>query len=130
MISATVKAGDSGTQYLEVPASELQSNIVIDDKFETIAGVLHKKDDFVAFNPSAPEEQSGHYLVLTLTPLEEATIKTKIIGGTKPEVTVDDGFCVYRITDSEKQMIEVSTDKAGDVKKKTYDLRRLILEEG
>ena len=103
---------------------------MIDNRFEAIAGVLHKKDDFEAFNPSDLAEQSGHYLVLKLTPLEEATIKTKIIGGTKPEVTVDDGFCVYRITDEKKQKIQISTTKGEETKTKVYDLTKLLLEEG
>lgn len=103
---------------------------MIDNRFEAIAGVLHKKEDFYAFNPSNPTEQSGHYLVLKLIPLEEATIKTKVIGGTTPEVTVNDGFCVYRITDERKQKIQISTTKAEETKTKVYDLSKLLLEEG
>ena len=108
----------------------MQENIKIDDKFETISGVLHKKDNFEQFNPSVVEEQSGHYLVLKLTPLEEATIKTKIIGGTKPETEVDDDFCVYRIQDEKTQKIQISTTKGEGTKTKVYDLSKLLLEEG
>lgn len=128
MISATVEAGDSGTEYLNKPASELQENIRIINT--NISGTLHKVDDFVDFNPDEPSEQSGHYLVLKMAPLEEATIKTKIIGGTKPEVTVDDGFCVYRIKDKNSQKIQISTTKGESTATIVYDLSRLILEEG
>ena len=113
-----------------VQASELQQDIKIDDEFEMISGILHKKEDFEEFNPSDPDEQSGHYLVLKLTPLEEAIIKTKVIGGSKPEVTVNDGFCIYRITDERNQKIQISTTKGEETKTKVYDLKRLILEEG
>lgn len=125
MISATVKAGDSSTKYLGMEASKLQSNIEINNY--RISGKLKKIDHFEEFNPSDPSEQSGHYLVLDLKPIDGATIKTKI-GKSGKEAEVTDGFCVYLVKNEKTQQIYVTTEKGEDTKTKVYDLDGLELE--
>ena len=88
---------------------------------------MHKIESFPEFS-GEPSEQSGHYLVLTLTPLNGATIETKI-GDSGKTVKVTDGYCIYLVKDNQ-QKIYVTTDNKGDQKTKIFDLTGLDLEGG
>lgn len=93
-----------------------------------IYGNLKNVAGYEQFNPSAPEQQSGHFLVLDLASEGGATIQTKIIGGDSEDwVTVDDGFCVYRIKNTQQKIV-VKTTKTEQSTERTYDLSNLILE--
>ena len=93
-----------------------------------IYGNLKNITDYVQFDPSAPDKQSGHFLVLDLASEGGATIQTKVIGGDSEDwVTVDDGFCVYRIKNTQ-QKIAVKTTKTEQSTERTYDLSNLILD--
>lgn len=49
------------------------------------------------------------------------------MNGTSGNKKVTDGFCVYRITDKDSQMIRVSAKKGGKVLTKEYSLSQLVL---
>ena len=125
--SLTVEAVDGETSCYGKQAKDLQSDIVISD--DTITGTLNYVTGYEQFNPSDKSEQSGNYIALSLTSDEDAEIKTQLIGGNKGEIIIDDGFCVYRITDHESQKIKVSVTKGEDVVTKTYDLSGLTCKE-
>ena len=108
-------------------ASQLQSGIVVGE--DSITGELKNVEGYTQFNPSNVGEQSGHFLALKLSSTDDATVKTQLIGGTKPEITVDDGFCVYLIANKNSQSVKVSTEKNGKTTTKTYSLTGLTLAE-
>ena len=124
MISLSVDAGDGETQYLGKSANELQSGIVISG--DSISGTLNYIDNYTKFSSKA-SERKGNYLVLKLSS-ENGTVITKITGNgaSGKDVTVNDGFCVYRVTSTE-QKIEVKATKDDKVVSKTYSLNGLDL---
>lgn len=75
------------------------------------------------------DEQEGNYLVLKFQPSEGATVTTKVVNGTgkEPVDCTKDGYCVYRLTDSQTQQIEVTVSKNEETKTTTYDLKGLTL---
>lgn len=100
MIGLLVKPVDGKTDCYGKSASELQDGIVVGN--DGITGTLKSVTDYKGFNEANEEEQSGHYLALTFSVAEGATVKTKVIGG-KGENLVDcttDKFCVYRLSDN------------------------------
>lgn len=104
-------------------ASDFQSNILV--KNEAISGTLKSVEGITEF----PEgEQDGHFLALALTAKEGTTIKTKVINGVHDEVTVEDGFCLYRITDKDNQKIQVNYEGEGVKLTSVYDLSGLVME--
>ena len=127
MTGLTIKAVDDETKCYGKNASDLQSGIVISES--AITGTLKHVTGYEQFNPSDDSEQSGNFLALSLTSEDEAEIKTQLVGGTKGEVVVDDGFCVYRITDHESQKVKVSVTKGEDTVTRTYDLSGLTCKE-
>ena len=127
MTGLTIKAVDGETDCYGKNASDLQSGIVISES--AITGTLEHVTGYEQFNPSDDSEQSGNFLALSLTSSEGAEIKTQLVGGTKGEVVVDDGFCVYRITDHESQKVKVTATKGDVVFTKTYDLSGLVCNE-
>lgn len=118
-------AGESETKY-NVQVSELQENIVITDK--AITGTLKYKENYEGFS-SDPKMQEGNFLALDFSATNEGTIKTQIIGGVSGPKEVDDGYCVYRITDPKTQKISVVVSKEDYSETKTYDLSGLICKE-
>ena len=129
MIGLSVKAGDGESKYFGVPAKDLQSGVVISGL--KVSGILHKQEKFSAFNPADPLEQTGYYLVLRLDGDPDATITTKMTGGSSKgvEKTVDDGFCVYLVKEPSEQKIVVKIKKDEDSVERTYDLSGLVLDE-
>lgn len=102
---------------------ELQQDITINGK--AISGTLKYATGITAF----PEnEQNGHFLVLALE-ADEGTIKTKILNGAHDEeITVDDGFCMYRITDKDQQQIQVRCDGVENGRTDVYTLDGLTCQ--
>ena len=126
MISLIVEAGDDGTQYYEHTASELQSGISITGI--EIKGTVNKVSGIVNF----VGDNTDYHLVLKLTADGGVTIETKMTGGAtvmKGYVTVDDGYCVYSVTDKDHQKIYVKASKDGKSIENVYDLSGLVLED-
>lgn len=101
---------------------ELQSDISI--KGSKITGTLKHVTDYTDFTTDAGE-QEGNFLALDLKAKEGVTIKTQVIGGDHGEVTVTDGFCVYRIKSKDTQKIKVTFEKGETIETTTYDLTGL-----
>lgn len=125
MTRPVVKAVDGGAATYDKTAADLQMNIAV--KRDKITGTLKSVKGFKAF---PADEQDGHFLALTLAAEEGVTIKTQLLNGKNGEITVDDGFCVYRITDKDKQKIKVTYTKGTETVVKIYTLKELkLLEE-
>lgn len=73
------------------------------------------------------EEQSGYYLALSFATNAGAEITTELINGTGGVKKISDGFCVYRITDKDSQIIRVSAKKNERTVMKEYSLSQLVL---
>lgn len=126
MTGLTVKPVDGGTEPYGKPVSELQSDVTIHG--DEIHGTLHYVKEYSEFS-SSPDQQEGNFLALSLAGDKGTTVKTEVIGGTAGERTVDDGFCVYRLTNPAEQKIKVTVEKGEAKESVTYDLTNLILEE-
>ena len=106
-------------------ANDLQSDLQIDDT--SISGVLSYIPSYSGYS-SVVEEQSGYYLALSFCANSGATITTELVNGTGEPKPVTDGFCVYRITDKDNQIIRISAKKKGCLSvTNEYSLNRLIL---
>lgn len=126
MISLTVKPVDGETSVYGKNAEDLQENIEIGE--DSITGTLKRVTEYKQFS-SEPSEQSGNYLALSLASENGETIKTELVGGTKGEVTVDDGYCVYRISNKDSQSVKVTVTKGEESVTKTYSLEGLTCNE-
>lgn len=130
MSSITVAPTASNASRRGVEASKLQSDIAIVGN--SIKGTSKKISEDPGWEPDtwSLEESTGNFLVLDLKASEGETIKTKVQGGVHDEfVTVDDGFCIYRLTDTSSQKIVVQGEIGGKQSKNiTYDLTKLTLE--
>ena len=123
-----MKAVSAETNLYDLTANELQSDITIKDN--EISGILNYVSDYVGFNSSNKEEQNGNFLALSLSADEGITITTELVGGTKGPVTINDGFCVYRITDNKKQKVKVTFSKEEETETKIYGLTGLECKTG
>lgn len=76
--------------------------------------------------------KAGYFLVLSMSSADEgATVKTSMTESKlmHEEVEVDDGFCVYYITDKNKQKIKISAEGgSGEKNEVTLGLSHLVLE--
>ena len=117
---------DGETTKYGKQVSDLQTDIEISDT--SISGTLNYVTDFTEFNVSDASEQSGNYLALEVEVPEGATVTTELINGKKGPVDLtNDKFCVYRITDKDKQQIKFVVSKDEDSTETVYDLKGLTL---
>lgn len=123
MMRPAIKAVSDGAVIYTKTASDFQSGIAI--KRDKIAGTLKHQTDFPEF---PEEEKEGYFLALALSAAEGVKITTKVVNGLHDEVTVEDGFCVYRITDKDRQKVKVSFTKDGETVNKLYTLKHMILK--
>lgn len=126
MISLSVTPGDGETPYYEKTGDDLQSDVWIDGT--TIRGVLKYVD---GYSP-VPDDTAKHHLVLKLSADGAEKIETKMTGGPlimTDYVTVDDGWCVYSVSNKDIQKIYVKATKDGETLEKVYDLIGLTLAE-
>lgn len=126
MISLSVTPGDGETSYYEKTGNDLQSDVWVDGT--TIRGVLNYVDDY----SPVLGDTAKHHLVLKLSATGAEKIETKMTGGPlimKDYVTVDDGWCVYSVTNKDIQKIYVKVTKNGETLEKVYDLIGLTLAE-
>lgn len=108
--------------------NEFQSEVTVNDS--DITGTLLYAEYREAF-PSHEPLQTGHYLVLDLSADEEAEVQTELQGGDtvmKGLVDVDDGWCVYHITDPQTQKVRVVATRGSKVTEKLYSLASLVLQ--
>ena len=126
MITLTIKAVDDKSNVCGRNAEELQSDIEVRD--DTITGTLKHIDGYSGFS-GIPSEQSGNFLALSFEADEGSEIITELVNGTKGPVKVDDGFCVYRLTDKETQTITVTVKKDTEESVKEYSLSGLACSE-
>lgn len=115
---------DSGAQCYDKTAADLQENIVV--KRDKITGTLKHTTGFQAFGA---DEQDGNFLALALPADPDVEITTEVINGKSGPVKVgEERFCVYRITDKDRQKIKVVYKKGGDTVTKVYTLTGLKLK--
>ena len=125
MISLTVKPVDGGTNKYGKDISDLQDGITIEG--DEISGTLKYTKDFVkAFGE---DEKDGNFLALEISSDNGETITTEVVNGTHGPVTVDDGFCIYRITDKDTQKIKITVSKGDQSKVVQYGLTGLTCDE-
>lgn len=126
MIGLSVEPGDRETQYYNKPASELQSGVEVHDTW--ITGTLKKTVGYSLFDG----DNADHHLVLKLESSDAEKIETKMVGGAtvmKDYVTVDDGFCVYSVTEKNKQKVFVKVTKGDKSTEYIYSLSGLTLAD-
>lgn len=105
--------------------SALQEDVFVHDKF--IEGTLKYVEGYTGYSDD-PAKQEGNYLALDFEMTEGATLTVELLGGQSGPKTVDDGYCVFRITDPKRQKIKVVTTADGNTVSTVYDLRSLVLE--
>lgn len=127
----SIGAGNDADIVLgEKKVQDFQENIQIDEGQKKITGTSHHVDDFEAFNPSDPSEQSGNYLYLSFNGIDADKITTKITGGKHAEEVdcTSDKWCLYFLTESCTAIVVTAT-KDGKASTKSYDISELDLED-
>lgn len=125
MISLTVAAMDGKTDAYKKTVEDLQSDVVIGET--GISGTLKYVTEYTGFSSKA-DEQSGNYLALKVEVPEGAEVTTELVNGKKGSVNLSkDKFCVYRISDKDKQKIKFTVSVNEESVTKTYDLTGLVL---
>lgn len=125
MIGLTIDAVDDEVDLYGKHASDLQSDIKIDGT--NISGTLKKVDDYSSAFPD--NEKSGYFLALSFDAEDGATVEVRLNGGTNPnsvDVT-EDGFCVFRIADKDKEILDVDIIKGKTKIIRMYSLKGLVL---
>lgn len=105
--------------------SDLQSDIVVHDTY--IKGNLKYVTGYTGFSEDT-DEQSGNFLALKFTATEGATTTVQLVGGDSymEPVTLDNDMnAVLRITDKNKQKLQVVTTVGGESLTKVYSLANL-----
>ena len=116
----------AGTQVYEFDVDNLQTDIVI--KENEITGTLKHASGFNGFS-NKTEEREGNFLALSLNANEGVKITTQLMNGTnKKPITVNDGFCVYRVTNKDTQSVKVTFTKGDTTETKIYGLSGLTCE--
>ena len=116
-----VAVTDDTIDLLGKKASDLQENIVVGDG--AISGTLKYVADYSGFARNA----KGNFIALYAEANQEgATITAEIIGGTSGKVTLDDGYWVGKIANT-NQKIQFIVTKDNVSKTYTYTLTELVL---
>lgn len=132
MNNLTVEADtSSGTELLGKAASDLQTDIEIDDDYK-VTGTLKYVTGYTGFSGDVTL-QSGNYLALDFASDVADWIEVKLVGGTHEEFKRldDDGILIVRITDTATQSLIVrsycsETETTSEI---TLDLSGLTLQE-
>lgn len=125
----TKTVGLSGdVDLLGKTADDLQSNVVVAN--DKITGTLKHVTGYTGFSGKV-EEQSGNYLAIKVTAIDDAVITVELINGTVGHpVTLDaDGMIVLRIADKETQSVSVVATKGNKSETYTFSIADLVLEE-
>lgn len=123
-ILVTAVTGD--VDLLGLTPDDLQENIEISDG--AISGTLKYVTDYTGFSGDVAQ-QSGNYLAIKVTAVEDATITVELINGTVGHpVTLDsDGMIVLKIADVDTQSIEVIATKGNISEKQSFTISGLTL---
>ena len=125
-----VKA-DVHASVLGYTVSNLQSGVTVTNN--EISGTLAYVDDFTGFSGD-PELQKGNFLALSFDSDPSADKMTVEFVGAQishGEQELDsDKDCVFRVTDKDAQSIVFRAYKKGEVTRRTYNLKKLVLELG
>lgn len=128
-VTLTVSPTDPTTTRYGKEVDDLQSNIEINEGSRQIVGTLRYVTGYTGWSGD-PDLQSGNYLALDFaaTPVDSVTT-VEVIGGASEgnPITIDDGYCVFRITDR-KQRIKVRTVSGDNVIERVYGLGSLKLK--
>lgn len=121
-----VSAVTGDVDLLGLTPDDLQENIEISDG--AISGTLKYVTDYTGFSGNVAE-QSGNYLAIKVTAVEDATITVELINGTVGHpVTLDsDGMIVLKIADVDTQSIEVIATKGNISEKQSFTISGLTL---
>lgn len=106
-------------------AADLQENIAIDDRLETIAGTLHYVTGYTQFSGTA-SEQSGHFLAVKIE--SDATLSVKDTADGEYAALDDSGITIMRITNKNTQKLYVKAELEAQMSEFVYDLSGLTLE--
>ena len=114
--------------FYQREANTFQNNILMGSDF--LCGKLYHQTGWTDFSGDV-NKQEGFYICLKAS-LENGVgydIKTSLIGGTDKEPkSMDDGYCVYRIENPEKERIRIAVTKDGSTAiVKTYNISNLTL---
>ena len=131
MIGLTIKDMNSGAKpYFSRKVSELQSGIDINDEARTITGTLNYVTDYDLFNNK--EKDHGNFLALNFSAEEDVELKVALRENNGEylidPVVVSDGFCVFRVTNTEQKLVVIYT-KGKDSGEVVYDLSGLTWKQ-
>ena len=125
----TTSVPEGSKTYYGKRADELQSDVTVKDT--EITGTL-KYAEGVQIMLHEPKYQEGNFLVLDFNAEpEETEIEVELQGGEpiNPGLNkVDDGYCVFRITDKDTQKIHVVGTNGSKKFDKVYSLTNLTVE--
>ena len=128
-VTLTVNPTDPSTTRYGKEVDDLQSNIEINEGSRQIVGTLRYVTGYTGYSGD-PDLQSGNYLALDFaaTPAD-SVITVEVIGGASEgnPITVDEGYCVFRIADR-KQKIKVVSTNGDNIIERTYGLGSLKLK--
>ena len=125
----TTSVPEGSKTYYGKRADELQSRVTVKDT--EITGTL-KYAEGVQIMLHEPKYQEGNFLALDFSVKpESATIEVELQGGEpiNPGLNeVDDGYCVFRITDKDTQKIHVVGTNGSKKFDRVYSLTNLTVE--
>ena len=128
-VTLSVTPTDPSTTRYGKEVDDLQSNVEINEGSRQILGTLRYVTGYTGYSGD-PDLQSGNYLALDFaaTPAD-SVITVEVIGGASEgnPITVDDGYCVFRVADR-KQKIKVVSTNGDNVIERTYGLGSLKLK--
>lgn len=125
IIGLTVKPVDGETEHYGKTIHDLQDNIEIASG--SIKGTSKYVTGFTQFSDD-PAEQEGTYIALEFETIEGMSVTTELIGGSHGPVAVEDGFCIYRITNPAEQSIKVTISQGDSQETIVYSLESLVCE--
>ena len=130
-LTITVAPITGDTDLLGKKASDLQSNIVVNDKTMTISGTLKHVTGYTGFS-SKVDEQSGNYIALNVDPAsgfpETMTVEVKNGTSGPSKLTAEDHQVVLKIKDAATQGIVIKATNKGAEVTKEYKLTGLTLQ--
>ena len=107
-------------------ASDLQSDIVINNTNRTISGTLKHVTGYTQFSGDV-SEQSGNYLAVKLESNPDADIYIRLWNNKDWKKLDDDGILIGRISNTDAQKLYVKVVNGGDINYYTYSLTGLTL---
>ena len=130
-LTITVSPVTGNTDVYGKKASELQSNIVINDTTMSISGTLKHVTGYTGFS-SKVEEQSGNYIALNVDPAsgfpETMTVEVKNGTSSPKNISASDHKVVLKIKDAATQGIIIKATNKGVKVTKEYKLTGLTLQ--